>query len=96
MFAATTFPFTANFGNPNDFDGWNCGKITTCGKFKNICGGYNVKTGGDDIQQTFMLPAGETYFVTMDFIKIDSWFAWRGAWLYRMSLLSETIAGQGV
>ena len=66
---------TANFDDTNDFEGWNCGKITTCGKFGNICGGYDVKTGGADIQQTFMLPAGRTYLVTMDFIKIDSWFA---------------------
>ena len=78
MFSAT-FPLTANFNDPEDFEGWNCVKITDCGKFKNICGGYNIKAGGADIQQTFMLPAGDTYWVTMDFIKIDSWFAWRGA-----------------
>ena len=72
-----TSPLTANFDNPGDFEGWSCGKITTCGKFGNICGGYDVKTGGDDIKKTFMLPAGDTYWVTMDFIKIDSWFAWR-------------------
>ena len=75
MFAVATFPFNANFDDPNDFEGWNCGKITSCGKFGNICGGYDVKTGVDDIQQTFMVPAGATYWVTMDFIKIDSWFA---------------------
>ena len=66
---------TAKFDDPLVFEGWSCGRITTCGKFGNICGGYNVKTGGDDIRQTFMLPAGRTHWVTMDFIKIDSWFA---------------------
>ena len=70
----TTLPITANFDNPRDFEGWDCGKITTCGKFGNICGGYNIKTDGDAIQQTFLLPADATYWVTMDFIKIDSWF----------------------
>ena len=64
---------TANFDHPDDFEGWNCGKITTCGKFGNICGGYDVKTGGDYIQQTFMLPTGRPHWVTLDFIKIDSW-----------------------
>ena len=72
---AATFPITTNFDNPNDFEGWNCDKITTCGKFGNICGGYDVKTGGDDIKKTFILPGGHTYWVTMDFIKIDSWSA---------------------
>ena len=70
---AATFPITTNFDNPNDFEGWNCDKITTCGKFGNICGGYDVKTGGDYIQQTFMLPTGRPHWVTLDFIKIDSW-----------------------
>ena len=77
------FPITTKFDNPNDFEGWNCGKITTCGKFGNVCGGYDVKTGGDNIKNTFMLPADDTtYWVTLDFIKIDSWCAWReaGAW----------------
>ena len=72
---AAIFPITAKFDNPNDFEGWNCDKITTCGKFGNICGGYDVKTGGDDIKKTFILPGGDTYWVTMDFIKIDSWCA---------------------
>ena len=70
---ADAFPITANFDDPNDFEGWNCGKITACGKYGNICGGYDVKTGGDYIQQTFMLPAGRPHWVTLDFIKIDSW-----------------------
>ena len=63
----------AMFNNPKDFEGWNCGKITTCGKFGNICGGYGVKAKDHDIKKTFMLPAG-TYSVSLDFIKIDSWF----------------------
>ena len=61
------------FNNPNDFEGWSCGKITTCGKFGNVCGGFGVKAKDSDIKKTFMLPAG-TYSVSLDFIKIDSWF----------------------
>ena len=55
-----------------NFDGWNCGKITTCGRFGQICGGYDAKGRGSDIKKTFNLPAG-TYSVELDFIKIDSW-----------------------
>ena len=62
---------TDKFDNSNDFEGWNCGKITTCGKHQ-FCGGYNVKGKGSEIKKTFMLPAG-TYSVELDFIKIDSW-----------------------
>ena len=60
------------FNNPDDFEGWNCGKITTCGDHQ-ICGGYNVTSKGADMTKTFMLPAGR-YSVELDFIKIDSWF----------------------
>ena len=59
------------FDNLDDFEGWNCGKITTCGKHQ-FCGGYNIKGKGSDITKTFNLPAG-TYSVQLDFIKIDSW-----------------------
>ena len=55
-----------------DSQGWNCGKITKCGKFGNLCGGYGVKGKGSDIKKTFSVPAG-TYSVKLDFIKIDSW-----------------------
>ena len=61
----------SEFNNPNDFEGWNCGKITACGNHQ-ICGGYNVKGTGSEIKKTFLLPAG-TYYVELDFIKIDSW-----------------------
>ena len=64
--------YNSEFGNANDFEGWNCGRITKCGKYQ-ICGGYNVKGQGSDIAKTFMLPAG-TYYVELNFIKIDSWF----------------------
>ena len=60
------------FNNLGDFEGWNCGKITTCGKHQ-FCGGYNVKGKGSEIKKTFMLPAG-IYSVELDFIKIDSWW----------------------
>ena len=60
------------FDNKQDFEGWNCGKITTCGNLGQICGGYNVKGTGTEIVKTFALPAG-TYSVELDFIKIDSW-----------------------
>ena len=64
---------TGQFNDRNNFEGWNCGEITKCGKYGRICGGYNAKGKGSDIQKTFQLPTG-TYVVTMDFIKIDSWF----------------------
>ena len=63
---------TAKFDDTNDFEGWNCGTITTCGKYGNVCGGYNTKAKGNDIKKTFEVPEG-TYWVTLDFIKIDSW-----------------------
>ena len=63
---------SASFNGSNNFEGWNCGKITKCGKYGNICGGYGVKGKGSDIQKTFQLPVG-TYAVMLDFIKIDSW-----------------------
>ena len=59
------------FENVNDFEGWNCGKITTCGKLQ-LCGGYNVKGTGSDITKTVIVDAG-TYYLELDFIKIDSW-----------------------
>ena len=62
-----------NFDNTDDFEGWNCGKITSCGEFGQICGGYNTKGKGHDIKKTFDVSAGK-YYVTLDFIKIDSWF----------------------
>ena len=60
------------FSNEINFEGWNCGEITTCGEHGQICGGYNVKGTGHNLTKTFMLPAG-IYSVKMDFIKIDSW-----------------------
>ena len=53
-----------------------CGRITTCGKFGWICGGYDTKGSGDEIVFSYMMPAGPefTYYVTLDFIKIDHWF----------------------
>ena len=67
----------SHFNNPNNFEGWNCGKIQKCGSYGNICGGSGVKGRGTDIKKTFHLPAG-TYSVKLDFIKIDSWFVLRG------------------
>ena len=64
---------TANFQNEKDFQGFNCVKITTCGTFGKICGGYNTKAKSHDIKKTYKnLPDG-TYEVSLDFIKIDSW-----------------------
>merc|ERR1712048_419449 len=34
---------TANFQDTKDFEGFNCVKITTCGAYGKICGGYNTK-----------------------------------------------------
>merc|ERR1712072_1267404 len=53
-------------------DGWSCGKITTCGKFGKICGGYGVKGKGAEIKKTYKAPAG-AYSVSLDFFKLDSW-----------------------
>ena len=66
------------FNNANNFEGWNCGKITNCNWSLNqkplgqMCGGYKVKGKGSALIKTFMLPPG-TYSVELDFIKIDSW-----------------------
>ena len=68
-----------SFDTPQDFEGWNCGKITTCGSLGSICGGYNVKGKGSDIKKIYSLPSG-TYSVQLDFIRIDSWLVcaiWR-------------------
>ena len=62
----------AKFDDKSNFEGWNCGAVTTCGKFGNVCGGYNTKARGHDIKKTFKVSGG-TYSVTLDFIKIDSW-----------------------
>ena len=62
------------FDDRNNFEGWNCGSITTCGNFGQFCGGFNVKGTGAELKKTYTnLPAG-TYSVELDFIKIDSWF----------------------
>merc|ERR1712159_793839 len=71
--AAAFKTITANFQKTNDFQGWNCAKITACGSYGNICGGFNTKAKSHDIKKTYKnLPAG-TYTVSLDFIKIDSW-----------------------
>ena len=67
----------SEFNNPKDFEGWSCTKITSCGKFGNVCGGYGVKAKGAEIKKTFQLPAG-AYSVTLDFIKLDTWLVWCG------------------
>ena len=76
------------FENPSDFEGWNCGKITSCGNHK-LCGGYSVKGRGANITKTFMLPAG-TYSVELDFIKIDSWFVCAKCHLWSVLLPQAT------
>merc|ERR1712164_116257 len=59
--------------NAKDFQGFNCVKITSCGSYGNICGGFNTKAKSHDIKKTYKnLPAG-TYTFSLDFIKIDSW-----------------------
>ena len=74
---AQQLPFSGEthntFDNQNNFEGWNCGSITTCGEFGQFCGGYNIKGSGSDLRKTFNLPTGN-YSVQLDFIKIDSWF----------------------
>ena len=71
--AKETFTMADKFDNTDDFEGWNCGEITSCGNLGNICGGYDTKGMGDDIKKTFDVSAGK-YSVALDFIKIDSWF----------------------
>ena len=63
------------FEKSTNFEGWNCGQITTCGDFGSICGGYKAKGRGDKIEKVFMVQGGHSYSVTMDVLKIDSWFA---------------------
>ena len=61
------------FDDLENFEGWNCEKITTCGELGQVCGGFNVKAKESEITKKFTLPPG-TYTVEMDFIRIDSWF----------------------
>ena len=67
------YALKANFQNAADFEGFNCVKITDCGSLGKICGGYNTKAKSHDIKKTYYLPKGK-YTVSLDFIKIDSWF----------------------
>ena len=62
---------TANFDD-GSMAGWSCDKITTCGSFGKICGGYNTKAKSHEIKKTFKVDAGK-YSIAFDFIKIDSW-----------------------
>ena len=72
--AATFKTIMTNFQNEKDFSGFNCVKITNCGSLGKICGGYNTKAKSHDIKKTYKdLPAG-SYTVSLDFIKIDSWY----------------------
>ena len=65
----------ADFEDTKDFEGFNCVKITTCGSLGKICGGYNTKAKSHDIKKTYTsLPSG-MYEISLDFIKIDSWYA---------------------
>ena len=65
----------ANFKDPKDFDGWSCGKVQNCGSLGSVCGGYNTKAKSHFITKKFdKLPAGN-YKISLDFIKIDSWYA---------------------
>ena len=73
MLAARSAIYKSTFYNKKGFDDWNCGKITTCGDFGAVCGGYGVKGKGSDIKKTFNLPAG-ICSVQLDFLRIDSWF----------------------
>ena len=65
-------PVTNNFDDKNDFEGWNCGEIQACGKFGNICGGFDVKGRWTDIKKTFEVPE-DLYRVKLTFIKLDTW-----------------------
>ena len=66
--------YVGTFANSRyELDGWNCGWITKCSAFGQVCGGHGVKGGSSDIQKTFNLPAG-VYSVQLDFLRIDSWF----------------------
>ena len=72
VFAAIFAVSSSQFDSVNDFQGWNCGAVATCGKFGQICTGDNIRGMSKDLTKTFNLPAG-TYSVELDFIKIDSW-----------------------
>ena len=62
---------TAKFESSQE--GWSCGRVTRCGSYGTICGGYDVKAHSHSITKTFQVSPG-TYSVKLDFIKIDSWF----------------------
>ena len=68
----------SEFNTQDDFEGWNCGKITSCGKYGNVCGGHNVKGKRNQIVQTFKVAKG-MYSVALDFVRIDAWYVsgWR-------------------
>ena len=66
----------AEFNDKNDFEGWNCGKITSCGGYGNVCGGVDVKGKGSQLVQTYKVAKG-LYSVALDFVKIDSWYVER-------------------
>ena len=86
-------PITSDFKDPDNFEGWTCGKITTCGKFGNICGGFNTKAKSHDITKTFTVTAG-TYSISLDFVKIDSWLVFDAVfWLVRMGVCGHEVIG---
>jgi predicted outer membrane repeat protein len=62
-----------NFEDTNNFHGWNCVGITTCGSWGKICGGYNKLGKNSVLQQTFSGLEPGTYTVEMDVFFIDSW-----------------------
>ena len=76
LFVVPAFTSETNdkFNDVNDFEGWNCGKITTCGAMGQFCGGFNVKGSGADLQKVYTSLSAGTYSVELDFIKVDSWF----------------------
>ena len=62
----------------DDFDdggqyGWNCRGITTCGNYGKICGGYGLTGKGHVMTKAYPILQMGTYYVSLDFIKVDSW-----------------------
>ena len=53
-------------------NGWDCSKITYCGDYGKICGGFNQKGKNKPITKSFAVAPG-VYSLELDFIKIDSW-----------------------
>ena len=66
---------SARFKNAKDQQDWSCGKVQSCGSLDTVYGGYNTKAKSHFISKTFTNLPADNYKISLDFIKIDSWYA---------------------